>query len=148
MLGHHDGTRDGQALACALAHFLGGEEGVEDSRADGLGNSCAVSAMSIRTWSPSLNVLMRIVPLPPPWPTTSPMAWAALTMRLRKTWFRSPTWQSTGGRSPNSVVTSSHVLVFVLGDSERGPQGLVQVGTGLFPLVGGVRNPSWPAQWS
>ena len=34
-------ARDRQALARAAAHFLGGEERIEDARADALGNAAA-----------------------------------------------------------------------------------------------------------
>ena len=49
------------------------------------------SVTSMRATLPSRDVLIRMLPMLPPLDTTSPMACAALVMRFRKTWFRSPT---------------------------------------------------------
>ena len=69
-----------------------------------------VSVMLTITFSPSWRVSMTIEPRSPDSPTRSSIACAALTIRLRKTWFMSPPLQSTGGSVPKSVVTSAMYL--------------------------------------
>ncbi|MEY2409174.1 MAG: hypothetical protein QOF48_1844 [Verrucomicrobiota bacterium] len=90
VLVHDHGMCDGQTLAGALAHALGGEERVKDPATRLFGNPGAHVA-NANTQPLFLWVEIVMVPLPlVASPTTSAMACAALTMRLRTTWLNSP----------------------------------------------------------
>src|ERR1035441_6978870 len=66
-----------------------------------------VSLIETVTQSSSSLVFTWILPFTPLTFITVPMACAALTRRLRNTWFKSARWHTTGGRSPKSVSTSA-----------------------------------------
>ena len=108
---HDDGPGDGQSLPRAASHLLGGEEGIEDLVANRLGNAGAgvlhvdfdpvsVAAGADGDRSPLARTQYRPV-------RRASMACAALTIRFRSTWFRSPGRQVMGGKSSARSVTAS-----------------------------------------
>jgi hypothetical protein len=99
-----------------------------------------VSLTRISAKSPCLRVPMRMAPLPPEPFTTSAIACAAFTIRLRITWLNSPATHGTGGMPGSKSVVRSATYFHSLRDTRIVLSMAWWMSIGIFSAGPGCEN--------
>ena len=137
----HDRMGQRESLAGSSADLLGGEEEVEDPRADVLGDARAGVFHADFRVAASDRVRTVMTPLPSaPLCVASAMAWAALTTRFSTTLLMSVGRQWTAGSSGSKSVTTSATYFHSLWQRVIAPAMTWFRSTACFPPVAGVRE--------